>query len=368
MAKTKICILAPFEHLAYSPTVLNLYDALATDFEVEIISIESTIFSRLTDRKVHYISRKKKGAEKLYYKIFKKIGGLAQKAQNYQEFLMLNRVGKVAQKQAYTTYIAVDWEALWIAQQHGFSQVHFLSLELTESLYEARCDKNNLKSVFIQRQDRYDYVFKGIKHPTFLVQNAPTFVPIDIPAREEKNTLLFCGTASRGFGAPLALNLVEKYPQYNVHFKGTIYDEIRTQIYTQHIDAYYHGNIILDTAYIAEKDMLDFIKKFRIGLCFYDMRYKEFDNFNYQTAPSGKLFKYLAAGVPVIGSDIAGLSYIKEYEAGILLQKPTAENIHHAIETIEKNYDFYVQNALKIAKKFSFAESIEPYLHFLKNS
>jgi glycosyltransferase involved in cell wall biosynthesis len=368
MAKPKVCILFLFEHLAYSPTVLNLYDALSVDFEVEIISIESKIFSRLTDRKVHYLSFKKKTIEKLYYKLFKKWGGKAASAKDYKEFMTLDRVGKIAQKQRYDIFIAVDWEALWVAQQNKIANIHFLSLELTYSIYEERCNKNEIKSVFIQRQDRYDHIFKDIKHQTFLVQNAPTFVPIDIPKREDKNTILFCGTASRGFGAPLALNFVEKYPPYKVHFKGTVYEEIRTQVYTQYSDAHYEGRIILDSEYMAEKDMLDFIKNFRIGLCFYDMRYKEFDNFNYQTAPSGKLFKYLAAGVPVIGSDIAGLSYIKEYQAGILIEKPTAENIYRAIALIEENYDFYVQNALKIAQKFSFAESVQPYINFLKTT
>ena len=368
MSKQRVCIIFPYEHLAYSPTILNLYDLLTVDFEVTIISVESIIFSRLQDRKVHYLSYKKKSAEKLYYKIFKKINGLAKSAKNYKEYGMLNQVGKLAKKEKYDIYIAVDFEALWIAQQHKFPNIHFLSLELAHSPYEERCDKDNLKSVFIQRQDRYDYVFKEVKHPTFFVQNAPTFIPIQLPKRDAKNTLLFCGTASRGFGAPIALNFIEKFKDYKIYFKGTVYEEIRNQIYTQYSDAHYEGNIILDSTYTNEKDMLNFIKNFHIGLCFYDTRYKEFDNFNYWTAPSGKLFKYLAAGVPVIGSDIAGLSYIKEYQAGILLEKPTAENIKKAIDTIESNYDFYVQNALTIAEKFSFAENVEPYIKFLKNT
>jgi len=367
MSEQKICILAPFEHLAYSPTILNLYDMLSENFDVEIIAVESKIFSRLEDRKVHYLSFKKKSIEKIYYKLFKKTSDIASKAKDYTEFISLNRVGKIAQKQKYDIFIAVDFEALWIAQQNKFSNIHFLSLELTYSPFEERCDKKNLKSVFIQRQDRYDYLFKGIEHKTFLVQNAPTFTNIAIPTNRDKNLLLFCGTASRGFGAPLVLNFLEKYKDFSTHFKGTVYEEIRTQIYTQHSDTFYEGRIILDSEYTAEKDMMDFIKKFRIGFCFYDMRYPEFNNFNYQTAPSGKLFKYLAAGVPVIGSDIAGLSYIKEFQAGILLEKPTAENIKKAIDIIEENYDFYVANCLKIARQFSFAENVKPYIDFLKN-
>lgn len=366
MNKKSICIIFPFQHLAYSPTILNLIDLLGEYFEVDIFSIEPTNFVKYEEKNVQYISLKKRKLEKLYFKLFKKWDIFGKKYETYDSYIVANRLRKLIIKKKYDQYIAVDFEALFILQSMKINKINFISLEISPTAFDSKVNKQNIQSVLIQRQDRYDYLFKDIQHKVFFVQNAPTFQPIEIPNDRNKSTLLFCGTASKGFGAPIVLNFIEKYKDYKVHFKGTVYDEIKTHIYTQNIESFYEDRIIMDNVYTDEKNMIDFIKKFRIGFCFYDMRYPEFNNFNYQTAPSGKLFKYFAAGVPVIGSDILGLSYVKEYEAGVLLEKPTAENIKKAIEKIENNYDFYVNNALKIAKELSFKENITHYIDFLK--
>jgi len=111
--------------------------------------------------------------------------------------------------------------------------------------------------------------------------------------------------------------------------------------------------------------MQEYLNSFEIGFCFYDTRYEHINNFNYNTAPSGKLFKYYAAGVPVIGSNIAGLQSIDEFQTGIRVKNYTPKEILNACETIQANYQFYYQNCLKAAEHFSFDKMIKPFLEYI---
>jgi glycosyltransferase involved in cell wall biosynthesis len=93
---------------------------------------------------------------------------------------------------------------------------------------------------------------------------------------------------------------------------------------------------------------------------------KEIDTFNYHSAPSGKLFKYLAAGVPVIGIDIPGFGIIKEFNCGVLIKSLDPLTIKTAIEKIESNFDYYSFNCLRVAKEYSFDKTTRPFLEYLE--
>ena len=83
------------------------------------------------------------------------------------------------------------------------------------------------------------------------------------------------------------------------------------------------------------------------------------------SAPSGKMFKYMAAGVPVVCSNISGFQFVKEFNCGILIDSLDEDTIENAVLTIRENYDLYVENTIKAAKFFDFKKSIDPYLAFI---
>jgi glycosyltransferase involved in cell wall biosynthesis len=122
------------------------------------------------------------------------------------------------------------------------------------------------------------------------------------------------------------------------------------------------GRLKIDTNYLEMDALLEFLKAFRIGFCFYDTRFDWFDRFNFHTVPSGKMFTYLASGVPVICNNLPGLRVVEEFSAGVLIEDLDAGSILRAIQKIEANYDDYAQNCLKAAAHFSFEESLQPFI------
>ena len=64
----------------------------------------------------------------------------------------------------------------------------------------------------------------------------------------------------------------------------------------------------LPVTWLAAPEYIKYVSNFRIGFCFYDWNLIKND-FNYQTAPSGKLFVYLSAGLPVIVCNIPGFKF-----------------------------------------------------------
>jgi len=372
MAKTKplVAILFTSPHLAYAPTVLNLYAALAACCDVHLIAFSPSDVPRVTTIPVRYVECSGKTLEYRKWQVLqvlRRCGCSKSPIETYGQFVAFHRIREAMAGIDYDHVIAVDFEALWIAQSLSVQNVHFLSLEITPSPFERKVDKQRIQSVIIQREDRFLHVFNGIPHRVFLVQNAPRYVPIDVPTDRRQCTLLFAGTAVRGFGIHLALNFVQHMSQCTVYIKGRVPRDVLEDIYCHYNEPYYEGRIVIDEEYVAEADITDFIKRFRIGLCFYDLRYPEINTFNYVTAPSGKLFKYFAAGVPVIGSDIPGLSYVREFQAGVLLSDYSARSIQAAMDQIESDYDRYVANSLRAAQAFDFDTMVHPFIDYLLN-
>lgn len=105
-----------------------------------------------------------------------------------------------------------------------------------------------------------------------------------------------------------------------------------------------------------------------MGFCFYDLNHTdETTSFNFISVPSGKLFNYYAAGVPVIGSDLLGLKSVKDFQVGILLKNISTENIAIAMESIASQHRRFSENCLAAAAYFDFDTAVEPFKSYLLN-
>jgi glycosyltransferase involved in cell wall biosynthesis len=79
--------------------------------------------------------------------------------------------------------------------------------------------------------------------------------------------------------------------------------------------------------------LIRYTKSADVGMCI-----EKDTNLNYRYSLPNKLFDYIAAGIPVIISDLPETSkIIKEYDCGILISKVTPENISIAINDLKDN-------------------------------
>lgn len=381
MRRKKILILFPQQHISYSPTTLGIYDALSAYTDVTIYCPFPDAFKASNEEKRNFIffkldtSRKKKLIAFPKF-MFHKFNIIMHKHNpldhlgiyNYTKFIAIQKAINKLNTHVYDEVICVDVLMLAMAQ-HFCKQVSFLSLELNEEERKMlqTIPAAFIKNVIIQDSQRYKYLFGNTKHNTFFVQNAPVFkVPFTV--QKKQGAFIFNGTATPWFGLYHCLDFIKYNPGFSLTFKGVIMPSDKPVINSKYKNLISEGKITFNNDYMSNPEMLEFISQFEIGFCFYDLGYPKMNTFNYRTAPSGKMFAYFAAGVPVIGNNIDGLKPVEDFEAGVLINDFKQATILAAVNKIRANYDFYQSNCYKAAAHFSFDKAIEPFVMELVNS
>ncbi|MGG9972425.1 hypothetical protein ACQ33O_11585 [Ferruginibacter sp. SUN002] len=378
MSRKKILILFPLEHIAFSPTTLGVYDALSVNADVTIYAPTPKSFGSndLKERKVEHfdLDTSKQAKIKalplfllhkfLHFFNLSVIGGLS-----IYDFVRFVGYKKALNQHRYNydEVIAVDMMLLYLSERY-FKKASFLSLELTndEIPLLKKVKDDFIRTVIIQSKQRYTYLFGEKEHRVFYVQNAPVYMPIESVVKKN-NALLFNGTATPWFGMYHCLKFISNYPQFSLTFKGAVLKDEKEYVLSNYASQIANGTIILNEDYMESRDMLRFLSQYEIGFCFYDLSFPKMNTYNYQTAPSGKMFAYLAAGVPVIANKLDGLKVIEDFEAGILVNDFEPETIYNAVNTIKNNYEFYKSNCCKAAEHYSFDKNVVPVVRFFLN-
>jgi glycosyltransferase involved in cell wall biosynthesis len=376
MNSTKILLIFPEEHLSYSPTTLNVFRELQKHYETTVITFAPSKRSkkRIEDKGVIFIETPtwhryflkplliihSLFQKKTNYKLLKKIG----LSSFYRLFLLKTQVKPFIKSHEI---IAIDFISAWLCQEVFDKKIHYLSLEIFEGdPFFMMIDNSKLKSVFIQNEDRYNFIFKHKQLNTFYIQNAPEYIPFKTLSANERKGLLFLGSAEIGFGIYSCLDFIKQYPEFTLTIKGPMLNDVKETIHSKYGDLISKQRLIIDSNYIEQSELASYLNKFRIGFCFYDTRQPKMDRFNYYTAPSGKLFQYHASGIPVIASDLPGLNSVRNYHTGVMIPNLTPETIYQAIQTIEANYDIMVENSFVAADFYDFTKSIKPYVEVFK--
>ena len=326
--KKKLTILFNGAHLSYSPTVIGLYDLLAKHFEVTILADSPKNFDNqpLPGRNVVYKEIPPNIFKLLFYLLVFNLRAMFDKKIPIPKKMRFaprtvydfEAVRQHLDRENPDFIIAVDFKNLYFAQILD-RKVEFLSLEIIpgDEFYR-NCDFNNVKSVIVQTAERYRHLFDGREFRTFFVQNAPVF---DGNANGSiRKNLIYCGTAWNPFGFYHCLNFLRKFPEYTLHVKGALLADDKLKTAKDYGDLSADGRLIFDSEYLDDGEVVKYLRGFRIGFCFYNFELKWINNFNYRSAPSGKMFKYFAAGVPVIGQNILGLQPVKEFDCGVLIE------------------------------------------------
>lgn len=111
-------------------------------------------------------------------------------------------------------------------------------------------------------------------------------------------------------------------------------------------------NIIVMQRQLSEDDYTRFLSAYDIALIWYESR--EDANIRNIGLSSGKFFKHLSLGQPVIVNDAPGLAEeIRKYKLGVVIN--SLNELADAVKTIYANYDFYVKNIERVYKaKYDF--------------
>lgn len=363
--KKKILIIFPNEWLSYTPTILNLVDKISDELDIKIIATDNGEYKNeeLKREGVEFIKISKK-----WPRIAKKIG----QPRLYEIIKLLVLIPKILQiKASYQPdeVMAVDSLGLFITQKI-FKKCHFISLEPHKDFF-FRMSKmdNSIESVLSHTPERYEYLFEDLKYTKFCIPNAPAFKAdsnLTYKTRNKKKAIYF-GNVLPSHGIYYCLEALKhsKLEELSLTVKGIISPEIKAEITKKYGDLIEQGKLILDNTYIEQDQVIEYLSDFYVGFCFYDLKLVGKSTFNFISCPSGKLFNYYAAGVPVIGSDILGLKSVRDFAAGILLEELSDTNINAAIETISKNHQEYSENCWKAAANFDFDAAVEPYKNYL---
>jgi len=375
--KKTVLILTLNDYIIYQPTILNLYDHMEPLFDVTVVSFRpaSGIKKKDETRTIKYLDtnfflkhffQKTDFIIATAFKYIKKVLPSAEYNYLYYNKYLPYVLKSAIKKQRLTAdiIIATDFPALHVAQQ-VYGSVHFLSLEIENNTnpIHKKIDRARVKSVLVQSKERYDYLFPGISLPVFYLQNAPVFREDSITHYERKD-FIWSGAMDRRMAIYDCLNFFKAYPQYRIVIKGAAERKVLARIKEEYAGLIEKDRIKIDQDYLPVSSFLDFLSHFKFGFTFYAWEVVR-HSFNYATAPSGKLFMNLAAGVPVIAVNIPGFKLIEEFNAGVLIDDFKPETIYAAMKKMEDDYEKYRQGCYNAARYFSFDKRVAPYIEFL---
>ena len=365
--KRHILIIFPDEWLSHSPTVLNLVKIFRNEFKTTVLTFTDGTFrnEQLDDEEFSFI-RIPHGLARVFLRRARILYSLLKAG------LLLLRLRTYRKSHPVDEVIAIDSVGLWAAQT-VFGRCHFLSLEVKRDVFFRMCTPARIRSVVIQTPERLSALMPGLTADTFYIQNAPSLTGNDIDRHQKSSfngTLLFFGNILPSHGIYAVLEALDSVSglSYTLTIKGIIYkDRVRTFILERYKALFKRGKIILDETYTPQDEIIDYISQFSLGFCLYDFNRISSKDFNYLSSPSGKLFNYYAAGVPVIGTDVLGLKSVRQFRTGVLIQEISPGSIQEGISKIIAGYREFSRNCILAAKYFDFDKTSAIYKQYLRS-
>jgi glycosyltransferase involved in cell wall biosynthesis len=254
-----------------------------------------------------------------------------------------------------------------VVAQEVYGKVHFLSLEIDKNdPFYKHIQYQKISSVFIQSESRFHYLFENRQIPCFLVQNAPVF-RASKKQNSQKKDLIWAGTILERFAVYDCIEMIKEFKEFRLVLKGGGEKNTLRHIHTTYNDLLEQNRLEIDRTYLPENEFIEYLSHFRIGICFYSWELIK-SSYNYLTAPSGKLFMYMAAGVPVVACRIPGFQFIEDFGAGVLIDNYDPHTIKDAIMRIEADYEKFSEACYEVADFYDFKKNVMPYVEYLKKS
>jgi glycosyltransferase involved in cell wall biosynthesis len=187
------------------------------------------------------------------------------------------------------------------------------------------------------------------RHRFLELPNAPAGDPAPTRDREEvrrhlgagpETTLVLnAGSLTKRFGFDDLLEALPAFPEDALLVcQSAMHTHRLDPAVLAHVEAKYPVRFRLDPVPYGDVD--DLVAAADVGAALYS---GTIPNVRYVGKGSGKLSRYLRAGKPVIIDDHANLSFVADYEAGVVISNPS--EFAAAIETIRARYDMFSTNA-----------------------
>lgn len=156
------------------------------------------------------------------------------------------------------------------------------------------------------------------------------------------------------------LSLFDKVTTVSITFAGSFDEWSKEQITILHRT---NPNIAMENKTLEMEEYTDYLQKYAVGLICYSK--SDDDNIHHIGLSSGKFFKHLSIGQPVI---IMGASMLRDevcrYGLGIAVED--ASEIDSAYKKIMENYNQYQQNIMRTYQnKYDFRKLVKPFLDCL---
>lgn len=363
--RERVLVLFPDDWVPFSPTVLRLAAHLAADFDVTVRCLDTGRFdhSKL-DRGVFCPVRLPGWLATVLRKT-----GLMLPARGLVLAMSSRRLAKSSRH-----VIAIDGAGAAASALLG-RPFHFLSLEIRRWSPARWLVPRLARSIAIQSRARLEYQFPGLRNdrlPVVMLQNAPPFDAAACPPITHRSPdrahprLVYLGNLIPAHGLRPMLALLRAWPEASLTLRGPAPEATRTLLASTCGDLLQSGRLSLDTRYLEEEELGAYLSSFDIGLCLYDLTGSLRRDFNYLSAPSGKMFNYFAAGLPVLGSAIEGLSPVAGHDAGRLVDGNDTETLLAAGREIMAGHAGFRAGALRAAEAFDFQASAARWVDVLR--
>jgi glycosyltransferase involved in cell wall biosynthesis len=344
--RRKSCLLAfPDDWISYSPSVLNLLSLLNSS------GIATKVITFRGDHPVDELP-----GESLLLPVHKQLKRVLARFKRYSAYSLRRLVDAIRREPRHDHYIGVDSIGSLALQLAGVGPYDFFSLEVRHDEFFRRLDYSLIRCIVIQSVERYDYLFPDGGPARFLLQNSPRMDSAALPRDLHGDPrLIFLGTAIPSHGILECIDFVSATPDLTLEVCGLVTPGVEALVSTSPAKS----RITINPRYVPQTDLRDYLSSFDIGLCLYNV---ENSDFNYQSVPSGKLFNYFSAALPVVATNLPGLRPVRDFAAGVLLESNSARDLGDAIGQIRLNYPAWSRGAAHAANHFSFDRMALPYV------
>ncbi|HYR42234.1 MAG TPA: hypothetical protein VER98_04370 [Terriglobia bacterium] len=343
------------EWLPYSPTVLNLLSCLkAKGYLTRVLTVRSGVFQNFERFEGDVDS----------FRIPLSIQWVLGKLRLYRlaKFLPFALFHGRAIRRADLCF-SVDSLAFLVSRLFH-KRPYYVSLEAERNMWFRLARRLGIRHVLIQTKERFDFLFRDSPRPPvcWILPNSPILEAFArCPGRD--HDLIYFGYVTTSHGVESCIGALQCLPDsYRLTLKGPIREDYLDVLKTKYRALFDSARLKFDAPYLAPEDVIPYLSRFGAGFCFYDFNIIARNDFNYVSCPSGKLYSYLAAGVPVIGSDILGLRVVRERNCGFLLQEPTSQAIAEVVRMIEADQSGFRQRCLEAANDFDFKRHFDDFL------
>jgi hypothetical protein len=264
-------------------------------------------------------------------------------------------------KEHFDGFVGINNYGYFIAYLLNKNAIYY-SLEISKSfLNRFIFNVLKVKLLIIQSKERKEYLCpKDID--IVYIQNSNI-----LPSKNIKYKFSYCGkliyfgNIIKEHGIEICINSLYGLKDETLTVKGLEAKDTQYLDYLkwQYQDLIDEEHLFFELNYIEQDNVIEYLQQFDIGFCFYDYSLINRNDFNYISSPSGKMFNYFTAGLPVIGNDSIGLSPIKECQAGILVTTTVLPKIVTAIKIINRDYITFQQNAIKASIKYNYFDMFE---------